>query len=56
MTRTAKEQSSVPLVEAVKATVRLLELQHIPYFLLGGLAVSALGEARFTCDVDVDIL
>ena len=41
--------------DGVRKTIRFLEAQNIDYFLLGGLAVGALGEAPFTYDLDLDI-
>ncbi|MBI4212356.1 MAG: nucleotidyltransferase [Deltaproteobacteria bacterium] len=48
-------QRLTPLERAIAKTVHFLEATHIPYFILGGVAVGFLGESRFTHDLDLDI-
>ncbi len=43
------------LADALGAVVGFFERAKVPYFLLGGIALGALGEPRFTLDVDLDI-
>lgn len=43
------------LSEALAALVRVLDDQHVQFAVVGGLAASARGEARFTRDVDVAV-
>ena len=43
------------LSECIQKTLRLLEKENIYFFLLGGVALSFLGEPRLTRDLDVDI-
>lgn len=44
------------LTECIIRTLTLLDKEGIDYFLLGGIALTLLGQPRFTRDVDVDIL
>ena len=50
-----KKQSPLEFKKAVLKVIRFLEKEKVDYFLLGGLAVSVLGEPRFTYDLDLDI-
>lgn len=40
---------------SVKKTISFLEKNKVDYFVLGGLAVGVIGEARFTADLDLDL-
>ncbi len=44
------------LVDAYKKVVKFLNKEGYKYIIIGGVAASAIGEQRFTHDVDVDIL
>lgn len=44
-----------PLAELFAASTRLLEKLRLPYFVIGGLAASVIGEPRFTGDIDLDV-
>lgn len=41
--------------KGVLKTIQFLEKEKINYFILGGLAVSIIGEPRFTYDLDLDV-
>lgn len=45
-----------PLVLQLRALVKFLAAQKIPYVILGGVAVSIYGEPRLTADIDVNII
>lgn len=43
------------LKEAFRKIIRFLEGENIEYLLIGGIAVSVLGEPRVTGDIDINI-
>ena len=53
MTHSSTKKNS--FARSVVKTIRFLEKEKVPYFVLGGLAVGILGEPRFTLDIDLDI-
>ena len=44
-----------PFIDAIVKTLSFFERQKVEYFLLGGVAVTLLGEPRFTKDLDIDL-
>lgn len=45
-----------PLTEPLRHFIALLEREKIPYVLIGGMAVAALANERFTRDVDLTVV
>ncbi|MBI4412577.1 MAG: hypothetical protein HY541_08850 [Deltaproteobacteria bacterium] len=50
----SSKTKKISFERSIIKTIRFLEKEKVPYFVLGGLAVGVLGEPRFTLDIDLD--
>ena len=52
---TSSGTRKISFEKSIIKTIRFLEREKVPHFILGGVAVGVLGEPRFTLYIDLDI-